>query len=341
MHRFAILPALVSLAAIPNDKCRSLDCARDDSASSIAVATKHDGNWEIHLVSLDGAQRTQLTRRGGQTRFPLWAPDGSKLAFGAQTSAVTWSWELWVMNADGSGATRIADSIAAKAHRQWSPDGQRIVFERTRDGRRVIFGARADGSALAPLTDGRADDRDPTFSPDGSRIAFTSSRDGRSSIWLMRADGSAPTRLTRGAGEDMSPTWSPDGSTIAFVSTRDGGRDVYRMRPDGTALERLTVGADATRDISQWSPDGSSLAIQTAHGKNYDIELVRIADRTRTPLAASSAYDGQFAWSPDAKSIAFISDRDGYEALYVADASGANVRRITSEPSLNPAWRPR
>jgi len=157
----------------------------------------------------------------------------------------------------------------------------------------------------------------------------------------MRADGSAPTRLTSGAGEDMSPTWSPDGATIAFVSTRDGGRDVYRVRPDGTALERLTVGADATRDMPEWSPDGTSLAIQTAHGKNYDVELVRIADRTRRPLAASAAYDGQFAWSPDGKSLAFISDRDGYEALYVADASGANARRITSEPSLNPAWRPR
>jgi TolB protein len=138
----------------------------------------------------------------------------------------------------------------------------------------------------------------------------------------------------------MSPTWSPDGSTIAFVSSRDGGHDVYRVRPDGTALERLTIGAEVTRDLSQWSPNASAIAIQTAHGKNYDVELVRIADRTRTSLAASSAYDGQFAWSPDGRSIAFISDRDGYDALYVADASGANARRITSEPSLNPAWKP-
>jgi TolB protein len=156
----------------------------------------------------------------------------------------------------------------------------------------------------------------------------------------MHADGSAQTRLTSGAGEDMSPTWSPDGATIAFVSTRDGGRDVYRVRPDGTTLERLTVGADATRDLSQWSPDGASLAIQTAHGRNYDVDLVRVADHTRTPLAATSAYDGQFAWSPDGQSIAFISDRDGVDALYVADASGTNVRRITSEPALNPAWKP-
>jgi len=68
--------------------------------------------------------------------------------------------------------------------------------------------------------------------------------------------------------------------------------------------------------------------------------VVRIADRTRTPLASGSAYDGQFAWSPDGRSIAFISDRDGYDALYVADASGAHVRRITAEPALNPAWKP-
>jgi Tol biopolymer transport system component len=334
MRHFAILLAVVSLAAAPAVEPGS------SPSRDIAFAAKHDGNWEIQLVSRDGGQRTRLAVRAEQTRFPLWSPDGSKLAFGVLSGATWATWALWVMNADGSGATRIADSIVAKAHRQWTADGTRIILERMRDGHRVIVVARADGGGLTTLADSHSDDRDATLSPDGSRIAFTSSRDGRPSIWLMRADGSVPTRLTTGAGEDMSPTWSPDGATIAFVSTRDGGSDVYRVRPDGTALERLTVGAEATRDPSQWSPDGRSLAIQTAHGKNYDVELVRVADRTRTPLAASSAYDGQFVWSPDGRSIAFISDRDGVDALYVADASGGNVRRLTSEPSLNPAWRP-
>src|SRR5436190_10578009 len=213
MHRFAIPLAAVCLAtavsASSGTRVYAPTRASSPSTHTIAFASKRDGNWEIHLVTADGASRTRLTTRAEQDRFPLWSPDGTKLAFGTQGIA---GWELWVMNADGSRATQLADSMVAKAHRQWSPDGTRIVFEKMRNGRRVIFVARADASALSALTDGRADDRDPMWSPDGSRIVFSSSRGGRSSIWVMRADGSAPTRLTSGAGADMSPTWSPDGS---------------------------------------------------------------------------------------------------------------------------------
>jgi TolB protein len=105
-------------------------------------------------------------------------------------------------------------------------------------------------------------------------------------------------------------------------------------------LERLTVGAAATNDVPAWSPDGSRIAFQTAHGENYDIEVVRVATRAITRLAASPAYDGMYSWSPDGTRLAFISGRDGYDALYVMDADGGRPRRLTAEASLNPAWSP-
>ena len=161
----------------------------------------------------------------------------------------------------------------------------------------------------------------------------------------MRADGTGVTRITHDATADGSPTWSPDGSTIAFVSSRDstraGGRDLYRVRPDGTGLERLTVGAKATTDVPAWSPDGSRLAFHSAHGGNdYDVEIVRVADRARSTLAQSKRYEGMYAWSPDGRRLAFISARDGTEAMYLIDADGSNLRRLTTEQTLNPAWQP-
>jgi TolB protein len=159
----------------------------------------------------------------------------------------------------------------------------------------------------------------------------------------MRADGTRVTRITNDAAADGSPAWSPDGATIAFYSSRDssrsGGRDLYRVRTDGTRLERLTVGAMVTTDVAAWSPDGSRLAFHSAHGGNdYDVELVRVADRTRTTLAQSKRYEGMYAWSPDGRKLALISARDSTEAMYVVDADGANLRRLTTEQTLNPAW---
>jgi len=156
----------------------------------------------------------------------------------------------------------------------------------------------------------------------------------------MRADGSDQTRLTHDAAADRSPAWSPDGSRIAYVSARDAERAIYLVRPDGRAFERLTVGATATNDVPVWSPDGSRIAFQTVRGKDYDLALVRVADRARVALAATPAYDGMCAWSPDGMRLAFISGREGYDALYVVDADGGRPRRLTSTPSLDPAWSP-
>ena len=307
-------------------------------SSHIAFASRRDGNWEIYLTDPDGRQQTRLTRRDAQDRFPLWSPDRSKLAFASQAGDT--SWELWVMNADGTAPRLLASDIVAKGSRQWSHDGTRILFAAAVERNVEILSVEVHTGRLIRLTQAPGDDRDPSWSPDDRQIAFASTRDENSEIYLMRADGSEPRRLTDHPAPDEAPAWSPDGSKVAFVSARDGDRDVYVIRPDDGHLERLTVGARATRDVIRWSPNGSHIAIQTADHDNYDIQLVRMFDHKRTAVVGTTAYDGQFSWSPDGRRLAFISDRDGFDAVYVTDLSGEHVKRLTATPSLNPEWSP-
>ena len=303
----------------------------------IAFASHRDGNWEIYLTDIDGKNQTRLTRRDPQDRFPLWSPDRSQIAFGSQVGGD--HWELWVMNVDGTTPRFLATQIVAKGHRQWSHDGTRIVFAAQADGNREIFSVEIGSGRLTRLTNSPGDDADPSWSPDDSHIAFSSTRDGNPEIYVMRSDGTDPRRLTSHAAPDRSPAWSPDGVRIAFVSARAGGGDVYLVRFDDGRLERLTTDARVTNDALRWSPNGSYIAVQTADRDNYDIQLVRIADHERRPIGASAAFDGQHSWSAAGDQLAFISGRDGLDALYVADLTG-KLSRLTTTPSLNPEWSP-
>jgi Tol biopolymer transport system component len=123
-----------------------------------------------------------------------------------------------------------------------------------------------------------------------------------------------------------------------FGSERDGTRDLYVIQAKDGRLERLTTGARVTKDPPLWSPDGSLIAYQMTDGENYQIGVVRLADRARSLLASSPAYDGSYAWSPDGKRVAFISGRDGSDGLYTVDADGQHPVRLTTTPSLTPAW---
>lgn len=66
------------------------------------------------------------------------------------------------------------------------------------------------------------------------------------------------------------------------------------------------------------------------------------ARSTLVRLTNNSAMDHRPVWSPDGRTIAFSSNRDGKNEIYVMDADGSNVRRLTSNlaDDVNPMWSP-
>jgi dipeptidyl aminopeptidase/acylaminoacyl peptidase len=119
----------------------------------------------------------------------------------------------------------------------------------------------------------------PAISPDGSAVLFTVRtwrertergavrKDARTHVWRVRSDGSAPARqLTFGERGDTLPGWSPDGRHISFVSARGPGGD---EEPRGRLWIMRADGGEA------WAITDGAESVQ------------------------------QYAWSPDAKTIAF------------------------------------
>jgi Tol biopolymer transport system component/serine/threonine protein kinase len=194
---------------------------------------------------------------------------------------------------------------------------------------------------VVPFTSFAGMEGTPAFSPDGERVAFSWDGPTRDNVDVyVKAMTGEPVRLTSSPAAEQYPAFSPDGSLIAFVRDRSrvfvvpshGGRE----REIGTVSDpRISFSADG-QFIAAGGPAspgaaGAGLVLLPVHGG---------ARRTLTEPPPGSS-DIAPAFSPDGTRLAFqripttaVSD------IWVADASGANPRRITFDDRLleGPAW---
>lgn len=142
------------------------------------------------------------------------------------------------------------------------------------------------------------------------------------------------------------------GHVLAYASVKPGLPNevhLYVSRLDGTE-ERLLTEMEGNRPA--WSPDASRIAFQTAGADGrFDIWTLELAT---SELRNLTEFEGDFstgqdlapdqspAWSPDGQRLVFSSSGTGEGDLYLVDADGSGLERLTSteEPDLSPDWSP-
>jgi len=180
-------------------------------------------------------------------------------------------------------------------------------------------------------------------------LVFRSDRDGDPAVFTLDPTTTSVEKLTvKTDAQELQPAWSPEGGRIALVRRTGGVRrpDLFVMSSAGKGRTRLTSSALAERDPS-WSPDGTMIvyAARTSSIGDFRLFLAKADGSARVQLttqAAGSADRGP-VFSPDGTRIAFVSDRAGrFPELYVMDADGGNVRRLTNNAEIdgNPSWSP-
>ena len=108
---------------------------------------------DIHVLDL-ARGRVRLLARDGT--FPVWAPDGTRVAFVRRDGSRAW---LWTMRADGGGQERLCR--AALGRPTWSPSGRSIAFALDGD----VYVTSASGGSLRRVTFGHGDNLDPAWQP--------------------------------------------------------------------------------------------------------------------------------------------------------------------------------
>ncbi|MFO7261503.1 MAG: amidohydrolase, partial [bacterium] len=126
-----------------------------------------------------------------------------------------------------------------------------------------------------------------------------------------------------------------EGGAAAATDTKAARWDV--SAPHGPVREIEFVTEEGTWMSVSVSPDGRRIAFDLLG----DIYVMPIEGGEATQLTSGPAYDVQPRFSPDGRYIAFTSDRDGLDNLWIMEADGSNPRQITKERERqvnSPIW---
>jgi TolB protein len=117
-------------------------------------------------------------------------------------------------------------------------------------------------------------------------------------------------------------------------------KEIYISDYDGANSRRITTSRQLNINPA-WSPDARSLAY-TTYTPLPDIFISHLYKGVRENPTKGSGSNFLPAWSPDGTRIAFASNRDGNMELYIMNADGSNVRRLTNHPAADvvPTWSP-
>jgi dipeptidyl aminopeptidase/acylaminoacyl peptidase len=230
---------------------------------------------------------------------------------------------------------------------QLSPDGKRVAFTRTTtvadSGRRNsdIWVVSADGSTPArQLIGGDRSENTARFLPDGKRMAFISNRDGAPQVYVTDAEGRDVKQVTKLSGGVQTPlVVSPDGRKVAFVS------DVFPQCTDDECNKRTRESVEkdpvkvrvlTTLPYRHW--DEWRIGVRH-HIFVADIDSGETRDVTPGDFDSPPHFyeDGAITFSPDSRSIAFVSNRDGKDKemmntnqdVWLVPVTGGDAKRIT------------
>ncbi|MGB7096396.1 MAG: S9 family peptidase [Anaerolineales bacterium] len=222
-------------------------------------------------------------------------------------------------------------------HHNLSPDGKFIAFIWQREGNSDVWLIKTVGQGWPQrLTFDRPQqaswtDDQPRWSPDGNWIVYAAHDD----IWAVPRAGGKARKLTDFKHGDEHPVFSADGERIFFLS---GRKDFLNLCWTNLESEWPSPLTSFNADISdpQPAPDGQIAFVYKPQDDLNRSEICLVSDKggkIRHLTGASKVMDLHPRLSPDNRQLAFISNRTGWQELYLMQLDSGEITQLTSGQS--------
>ena len=307
---------------------------------------------DLWIVPADGsAKPRRLTFSKGGESGVAWSPDSRRIAFSARREGDEVG-QVYVLDvADGGEAVRVTSLSTGARLPQWRPDGRGILFVST-----VYTGADDDEANKKIAAERKAQkyrvrvyekfpirNWDKWIEDTQPHVFAQELQPGAKATDLL-----AGTKLVRergfagrtsDSGDEIDPVWTPDGNSIVFIASTN--KDAAAYANTSTSLFKVCLcGGEPVRLTSAESfgrptfrPDGKALyATYNVDSNDKTYNLDRLAKfswpEVGEPQVLTARFDravGNFAFTPDSKSIYLTAEEAGNEKLYTLPADGGEV----------------
>ncbi|MCB1056123.1 MAG: PD40 domain-containing protein, partial [Acidobacteria bacterium] len=334
----------------------------------IAFNGQYDGDEQVYVIPAEGGEPRQLTfypargplapRWGFDNQVYGWTPDGKSVV----VRSLRDSWDLGdskIFEVPVDGGLPTALPMPEAGGTDLSPDGKQVVYSPlARDFRtwkryqggwaQELYIFDLSSHALRRVTDNPRADRDPMWI--GDTIVFNSDRSGTFNLYAFDVAQGTTRELTSYDLWDVR--WPSSDSASRIVYELDGELHVFdlptgadrklsiEVPDDGLGRRPSRVSAAGNIESFELSPGGER-ALFSARGDIFTVPAEH--GSTRNLTRSSGAHDKWPTWSPDGKQIAFLSDRDGEEEIYLVDQAGGDLRQVTKgghAMRYQPRWSP-